>query len=81
MATVKVLRLVLYVLFFAVNAVFAQGVGTNSGTLSGIAIDEKSSPLAGVIITVTGATGSKIASTDHDGKFVFPQSEFCTKRV
>lgn len=50
----------------------AQGIGSSTGTLAGVAHDESRVSLPGVLITVTGRDGSKTTTTDPDGKYIFP---------
>lgn len=62
----------LFLILAGTNMLFAQGLGATSGTLAGIAKDESGAPLPGVLVTITGTDGSKTATTDVDGKFIFP---------
>jgi len=54
------------------STLHAQGIGETTGTLVGEVRDDSGVPLPGVTVTVTGDTGSKIATTDPGGKFVLP---------
>src|ERR1043166_301093 len=51
---------------------FAQGLGTTTGTLSGNIQDQNGTPLPGVLVTATGPSGSKTATADVNGAFIFP---------
>lgn len=52
---------------------FAQGsVGSTTGSLTGQVQDENGAPLPGVIVSATGRAGVKSATSDLDGKFLFP---------
>jgi hypothetical protein len=51
---------------------FAQGVGGTTGSITGMVTDENNAPLPGVLVTVSGPMGAKTATTDGDGKFLFP---------
>lgn len=72
MKFLKMFALSWVVLMLVGTSLFAQGFGGQSGTLSGEVKDEKGAPLPGVLVTVSGAAGSKTATTEVDGKFVFP---------
>ena len=70
----KVKRVLLVVLQLALvgSASRAQGIGETTGTLVGDVHEDSGAPLPGVTVTVAGGAGSKTATTDADGRFVFP---------
>src|SRR5262245_31226319 len=63
---------VITLLLLAGGFLFAQGVGGTSCTLSGDVTDEKGAPLAGVLVTASGASGEKTSTTGTNGKFIIP---------
>jgi outer membrane receptor protein involved in Fe transport len=65
-------RLALLFILIRSMVMFAQGIGSTSGTLRGIVNDESGAPLANVSITISGQNGSKNAATDSSGRFIFP---------
>lgn len=71
-------RIAACLLFFlvlqcAAIPLFSQGsIGDTTGTLSGDVKDEAGTALPGVVIIITGASGTKTETTDKDGKFIFP---------
>src|SRR5262245_13727940 len=54
------------------NSLCAQGLGTTTGTLSGKVSDESGAPLRDVLVSVSGREGTKTATTDAGGKYIFP---------
>jgi Carboxypeptidase regulatory-like domain/TonB-dependent Receptor Plug Domain len=72
MKSIKVLALGIAIMLLGTSFIYAQGVGVTTGTITGEVKDEKGSPLPGVLVTVTGQTGSKTVTTDESGKFLFP---------
>src|SRR3954463_11590856 len=53
---------------------FAQGSAESSvrGNLSGTVVDSSGAVVAGAKVTITGPTGTKSDTTNHDGQFLFP---------
>ncbi len=73
MKLLKVLALgVVAFLLVCSSFLYAQGLGVTSGTLLGQVKDENGASLPGVLVTVTGAMGTRTVTTDADGKFLFP---------
>src|SRR5262245_58189577 len=54
------------------GSVSAQGFGQTTGTLGGTVTDASGSPLPGVLIRADGPEGTRNATTDSNGKFIFP---------
>jgi len=71
MRLTKTFALSILALLLISGSVFAQGSSTQ-GSLNGQVLDENGAPLPGVLVTATGAAGTKSATTDGDGSFLFP---------
>src|ERR1700752_518470 len=50
----------------------SQGIGTTTGTLAGEASDENNGSMPGVLISVSSSEGTKTATTDTAGRYIFP---------
>src|SRR5262249_20065845 len=50
----------------------AQSLGDTTGTLAGEILDNSASLLPGVSIIISGPEGTKNATSDANGKFIFP---------
>ena len=59
-------------LLLSSHFVFADGIGTSTGTLVGLAEDESDARLPGVLISVDGPAGTMSATSDRKGEFIFP---------
>jgi len=72
MKSLKMIAFSIFVLMFVGTSLYAQGIGGSAGTLAGVVRDENGAPLPGVLVTLSGAAATKTATTDVDGRFIFP---------
>jgi hypothetical protein len=62
-----------------VLALPAAARGQTTGTLGGRIVDAQGLAVPGVTVTITGAQGSKTATSDAEGRFSIPVSD--TRKV